>query len=88
MVWRIDFHRAAAKELQSLSRPLQERILRHLRQRIAPEPNPRRLGKPLKGDKATLWRYRVGDYRLICHLDDAERLILVLRVGHRRDVYR
>ena len=51
------------------------------------EDDPKRLGKPLHGDKAGLWRYRVGSYRLICHMENKTRTVLVLRVGHRRDIY-
>jgi mRNA interferase RelE/StbE len=59
-----------------------------LRDRLQPAENPRQLGKPLQGDKGGLWRYRVGDYRLICEIQDERITVLVLRVGHRKDVYR
>jgi mRNA interferase RelE/StbE len=51
-------------------------------------PDPRSLGKPLTGEKQGLFRYRVGDYRLICELKDQVLTILVLEVGHRREIYR
>ena len=78
---------AAAKELRKLGRPAQELILRYLRQRIATEEDPRRFGKALTGELAGLWRYRIGDHRLIVALEDDRLTVLVLRVGHRRDVY-
>jgi mRNA interferase RelE/StbE len=66
----------------------QESIIRFLRERVQPSDNPRQWGKPLHGDKGGLWRYRVGDYRLICDVQDERITVLVLRVGHRKDVYR
>lgn len=50
--------------------------------------DPRETGKPLQGEMAGLWRYRVGDYRLICEIKDTVLSVIVLRIGHRRDVYR
>lgn len=55
---------------------------------IAAAENPRVKGKALTGNLAGLWRYRVGDYRIVCRLDDAELMVLVLRIGHRSSVYR
>jgi mRNA interferase RelE/StbE len=66
----------------------QRRILKFLQERILPRNDPRDLGKAMAGDKAGLWRYRVGDYRLSCHIDDGAELILVLRVAHRKEAYR
>jgi mRNA interferase RelE/StbE len=60
----------------------------YLRERIATDADPRRFGKPLIGDKAGLWRYRVGDFRLVCRIEDERLVVLVLAVGHRREVYR
>ena len=53
-----------------------------------PAENPRQWGKPLHGEKQGLWRYRVGHYRLICDIQDERVIVLVLEVGHRKDVYR
>ena len=84
---RIDFVRSAAKELEELDAEIQRRIVRFLRERIEPAPDPRRIGKALKGGKVPLWAYRVGDWRIVCAIEDKERRILVLRIGHRRSVY-
>jgi mRNA interferase RelE/StbE len=59
-----------------------------MEQRVAGLDDPRQLGEPLKGQWASLWRYRVGDYRVVCELRDQELVILVVRLGHRKDVYR
>jgi len=86
--WRIEISRTAEKQIQKLNRAAQESIIRFLRERVQPVDNPRQWGKPLHGDKGGLWRYRVGDYRLICDIQDERITVLVVRVGHRKDVYR
>jgi len=87
-MWRIEFDDAAAKELRKLDKQAQSEILRYFRQRIATHENPYRFGKALVGDMAGLWRYRVRHYRMICHIKDDILIVLVLRVGHRKDIYR
>ncbi len=69
-------------------RAAQESIIRFLRERVRAADNPRQWGKPLHGDKGGLWRYRVGDYRLICDIQDERITVLVVRVGHGKDGYR
>lgn len=87
MTWRVEFDTRAAKELRSLDPPVRERIVRFLRERIAGSEDPRRLGRPLKGQSVPLWRYRVGPYRLVCTIEDDRLVVLVVRVGHRREIY-
>jgi mRNA interferase RelE/StbE len=86
--WRIELSGDARKQLQKLGRPEAKRIVQFLHQRLEPLDDPRQLGKSLKGPFTELWRYRVGDYRLICELRDEVLVVLVLRVGHRSRVYR
>ena len=86
--WRVEISRTAEKQIQKLNRTAQESVVRFLRERVQAADNPRQFGKPLHGDKGGLWRYRVGDYRLICDIQDERITVLVLRVGHRKDVYR
>lgn len=88
MVWKIEFDSAALKDLKRLDQTAQRRIVRYLRERIAIEENPRRLGKALHGDKSGLWRYCVGDYRLLCRIEDKILTVLVIAVGHRSGVYK
>lgn len=88
MVWKIEFESVARKELADLDGAVARRILRFLRDRLVSSANPRSLGKPLRGHLRDYWRYRVGDYRLVCHIDDETVRILVVRVSHRKDVYR
>lgn len=87
MTWTVEFDDRARKELRKLDATAQKKILRYLRKRIATELDPRRFGKPLSADKVRLWRYRIGDYRLVCQIEDDKIVVLVLRVGHRKNVY-
>jgi mRNA interferase RelE/StbE len=86
--WRIEITRTAERQIAKLNRAAQKSIQRFLRERLTPAENPRQWGKPLHGEKQGLWRYRVGDYRLICDIQDARVIVLVLEIGHRKDVYR
>ena len=89
MAWRVEFERAAARELDKLDPQSAARILRFLRDRIAPLEDASSIGQALKGDRfGEFWRYRIGDTRVIARIDDAAALILVLRIGHRREVSR
>jgi mRNA interferase RelE/StbE len=88
LAWTIEITRTAEKQIKKLGRTAQESIVRFLRERLRPAENPRRWGKPLQGEKLGLWRYRVGDYRLICDIQDEKITVIVLEVGHRKDVYR
>lgn len=86
--WRIEITRTAERQIAKLDRSAQKSIQRFLRERLLAAENPRQWGKPLHGEKRSLWRYRVGDYRLICDIQDEKVLVLVLEIGHRKDVYR
>ena len=88
MVWTIEIARTAERQIKKLERAGQKTVLRFMRERLQNTGNPRQWGKPLHGDKKGLWRYRVGDYRLICDIQDERITVLVLQIGHRRDVYR
>lgn len=89
MAWRIEFEDAALKELAKLDKPVARRILAFLRERVAVLDDPRSIGEALKGSKlGEFWKYRVGDYRIVAHIDDGAVRILVLKVGNRREIYR
>ena len=87
MNWAYSFDERAFKELRKLGTQAQRDIISYLDERISREADPRRFGKGLKADLAGLWRYRVGDYRILCQIRDRTLLVLVVAVGHRRDVY-
>jgi mRNA interferase RelE/StbE len=89
LIWRIEFAESAAKQIRKLDPAAARRLTRYLRERIAPLQDPRSIGAALKGDElGQFWKYRVGDYRLIVEIIDRQMRIVVLRVGHRREVYR
>ncbi len=88
MVWSVEIADFAERQLRKLDRPVRDRILDYLHERIEGCKNPRHFGEPLKGGRAGLWRYRVGDYRIICELRDNLLVVLALSVGHRREIYR
>jgi mRNA interferase RelE/StbE len=88
LAWTIEFADAAHKQLRKLDRATAQRIYRYLSERVAPLDDPRNLGKGLTGPLGSLWRYRVGDYRVIAELRQNMLTVLVLRVGNRRHVYK
>jgi len=87
LAWTIDYVRSAEKQLGRIDRSWQRRILDYMDTNIATLTDPRDRGKALVGDQSGFWRYRDGDYRIICSIDEADRVVLVLKIGHRRDVY-
>lgn len=89
MAWRIEFDPAAARELDKLDPQSARRILKFVSERAAQSSNPRRLGQALKGSRlGEFWKYRVGDFRIIASIEDRLLLILIVRIGDRREVYR
>lgn len=89
LAWKIEFDRAALKDLSGLDKPVARRITRFLRERVAALDDPRRVGQALTDPTlGEFWKYRVGDYRIICTIQDSILTILVVRVGNRREVYR
>ncbi len=89
MAWSIEFQRAAERELSKLGHEPARRILRFLHDRVAKLDDPRSIGEALKGSElGDFWKYRVGDYRVIAHIEDSVVRILIVRIGNRRDVYR
>ena len=87
MIWDIDFTESASRQLSKLDRQSAARITAYLRARVSPLDDPRSLGHRLVGPLAGYWRYRVGDYRIICDIQDKRVRVLVVRIGHRREVY-
>ena len=89
MARRLEFDPDALKDLKKLDKPVQTRIVQFLRTRIADSDDPRAIGEALRG--ATLgsyWKYRGGDWRIICDIQDERIIVRVLRVGNRREIYR
>lgn len=89
MAWSIELSPTAERQIAKLDRAQAERILEFLSSRLANLENPRSIGQALQGQRfGEFWKYRVGDYRLICKIEDERVVILVLQVGHRREIYR
>jgi len=89
LAWTIEFDEAAVRRLRKMAPREARRIRDCLRDRIAPLADPRQTGKSSKGATlGTLLRYRVGDHRVICDLQDKRLVVLVVEIGHRREVYR
>jgi mRNA interferase RelE/StbE len=89
MAWKIEISPVADRELSNLDAQHARRILKFLHERLANLDDPRSIGKALQGSRlGEFWKYRVGDYRLICKIEDGRVVVLVLRVGHRKEIYR
>ena len=89
MAWTIEFSAHADRDLDDLDSPVRKRILSFPFERLAKLDDPRDIGQALRGQRyQSLWRYRLGDYRLICEIQDDAVLILVVKIGHRREIYR
>ena len=89
MPWKVELSLQADRELSKLDPKHVRRILKFLSERVAKLDNPRSIGAALHGSRfGEFWKYRVGDYRLICKIEDDRLFVLVLRIGHRREIYR
>lgn len=88
MAWTIDYTQTALNQLRKLDRQSARRILDFLDERVAQRDDPRSTGKALSGPLGGLWRYRVGDFRVICAIQDGELRVLMAELGNRREVYR
>jgi mRNA interferase RelE/StbE len=88
LAWTIDYADTAKGQLRKLDKQTVRRILDFMDERIAPAEDPRSSGKALTGPLGALWRYRVGDYRVICDIQDGALRVLVVQAGHRSGVYR
>ena len=87
MAWTIEYDEGALADLKKLDRQIQREILDYMKKRISASEDPRAFGKPLRHSKFGLWRYRVRDYRIICEMQEAQLRVLVVAVGHRKNIY-
>jgi mRNA interferase RelE/StbE len=88
MAWTIEVSKPARKQLDALDQIARARIIAYLETRVLTQPDPRRLATRLIGEDSPNWRYRVGDYRIVVRFEDERLVILVVRIAHRREVYR
>jgi len=86
---RVEFDPEALKDLKKLDRPVQQRLVAFLKTRVGALEDPRAIGEALAGARlGHYWKYRVGDWRIICDIQDDRIVVRVLRLGNRREVYR
>ena len=88
MAWTIDYTDTAKTQLRILDKQAARRILDFMDERIGGRDDPRSTAKALTGLLGGLWRYRVGDFRVICDIQDGALRVLVVQLGNRREVYR
>lgn len=87
MIWQIKFTNTAVKEFSNLDKPVKERIISFLKNRLATMDKPKQTGKALQGTLSEYWAYRVGSYRILTKHQDDQLLILIVEIGHRKEVY-
>jgi mRNA interferase RelE/StbE len=89
LAWTIELAATAVRQLERLDKETGRRIRNFLQNRLALMENPRSIGAALHGQRlGEFWKYRIGDYRLIAKIEDDRLVILVIKIGHRREIYR
>ena len=89
MIWTIEYHTLVQKEMRKINPEVRRRIRSFLHERLAALDDPRQTGAALQGSElGNFWRYRVGDYCIICDIQDHKLVVLVVEIGHRREIYR
>lgn len=88
MGWTVEYAETAKGQLRKLDKQMARRIVDFMDERIAVLEDPRSTGKALVGPLGGLWRYRIGDCRVICDIQDGALRVLVVQVGNRREIYR
>lgn len=87
-VWSVEFSDVALRALKKLDKPTAALILGYIEKKLQHCDDPRVMGKPLTANHQGKWRYRIGDYRLLCLLEDERIIITIIEIGHRRDIYK
>lgn len=88
MAWQVEISPAALKTLSKMDKPVAQRLIKFLRDRLEKIGDPRSIGQALKGSElGEFWKYRVGDYRLVAQIEDGVMQILVIKIGNRKEVY-
>ncbi|MGM0984174.1 MAG: type II toxin-antitoxin system RelE family toxin [Pseudomonadota bacterium] len=87
MTWKVEYLASAAKSFKKIDPQHRRRIRAYLEERVVSLDHPRQLGQPLRGELTEFWHYRVGDYRIVCQIQDERLVVLVVRAAHRKDVY-
>ena len=89
MAWRVLLDPRAAREIDRLDGPVQARIWKFLYERLARLEDPRSVGQAMRGSElGDLWKYQVGDHRILAKISDRDVVVVVVKIGHRREIYR
>jgi mRNA interferase RelE/StbE len=88
LAWTVEWDKAALRDAEKLDNAIRQRIVRYLEERIATDEDPRRVGAAVFSNRMDLWRYRVGNYRIVCSIEDKLVVVLVLGVDHRSRIYK
>jgi mRNA interferase RelE/StbE len=88
MIYRLETTPKFDKQLKKIDKVCQRQIVEYLLNNIDGTENPRAFGKGLTGNRRSFWRYRIGNYRVICDIQDSKCIVLALETGHRKDIYR
>ncbi len=86
--YKVIFEKNAVKQLKKIDVAQQKMIYGYIKKNLEGTSTPRMSGKALKGNLKEYWRYRVGDYRIIAEIDDCEIKIIIIEIGHRKDIYK
>lgn len=87
-MFKLNYSETAVKNLSKLDKQVARTIIAWLSKNIDKSDDPRIYGKPLKGNLCKIWRYRIGDYRVLCLINDDELLVIAITIGHRKDIYK
>ena len=88
MIWKVELSDIALNNLKKMDKKTAAMIIGYVEKKLVGEIDPRSFGKPLVGNQKSKWRYRIGDYRLLCQILDTKIRILVVAIGHRKDIYK
>ena len=87
LAWTVKFSTRAVKSLKRIDRSHQELILKFMTEKVVKHPDPVSLAKKLSGNLGDFYRFRLGDYRIVCEVQNHELIILILQIGHRQNIY-
>lgn len=88
MIYRVEYTKTAVNQLKKMDRKIAAFILSYIDERLVNCENPRLSGKALKGNLNEIWRYRVGDYRILAKIEDDRIVVTIVEIGHRKDIYK
>ncbi|MFO7612775.1 MAG: type II toxin-antitoxin system RelE/ParE family toxin [Clostridia bacterium] len=88
MKYQVEYTKMAVKQLQKMDKKITAFIVSFIEEKLVDCENPRLHGKALQGNKNDKWRYRVGDYRILAKIDDDIIVIIVVEIGHRKEIYK